>query len=159
MNESGSELLSKGALEELKKKIEYLTTEKRGEISQKLKDAISQGDLSENAEYQEAKDAQLMNEQKIAELENLLSRAVVVNETGKNKIEIGLGSFVILKKENDGDEGQKYYIVSPGEADPALKKISNESPLGKSLLGKKSGEEAEVFTPKGKISYTIVEIG
>lgn len=154
---SPSQYLSKQAYKKLEEELEYLTKRKRREISRRLGESSSFGDLSENAEYQDAKDTQLMNEQRIAELEELFSCAVVFTQTNKARMRIELGCFVVLKKENVKKE-YKYQIVVSGEADPVERKISHESPLGQSLLRRKKGETVKVLTPNGEISYTIIEI-
>ncbi len=151
------EYLSEEALSRYKKELGYLIKHKRKEITEKLESARSLGDLSENAEYQESKEEQLNVETRIAELEDILSRAVVLRRYEKEKGVIEMGCVVSLKR--DGlEEILEYQIVGSGEADPLKRKISNESPLGSSLLGKKIGEVTEVLTPQGKIVYTIVEI-
>ncbi len=151
---SSSEYLSQEAFDKLQEEVNYLTKTKRKEISKKLEAAIALGDLSENAEYEGAKEEQLMNESRIAELEDLLSRAEIVAKTAAKKGKIDLGCSVSLKKKN-GSKKVKYEIVSAAESNPLEKKISKESPLGKSLLGKKVGEKAKVVTPAGEIIYTI----
>jgi transcription elongation factor GreA len=156
-SELSSEYLSEKTKQDLEKELEYLMKNKRREISEMLEESISLGDISENAEYQEAKDAQLFNEKRIAEIEDLLSRAIVVSQIKKVRIKIDLGCFVVIKK-CKSNETCKYQVVGSGEADPSRNKISNESPLGISLLGRKKGEKVKVLTPKGKIEYTIIEI-
>jgi len=154
-----SEYLSRETYGALEKELAYLTVEKRREISERLEESIHLGDLSENAEYQEAKEQQLMNEQRIAEIQDLLSRTIVLPVAQKTFSRIEMGCFVVLKK--DGDETgcfYKYQIVGSEEADPVAKKISNESPLGSSLLRKKRGNKVDVLTPAGKIRYTVIDI-
>ena len=150
------EYLSQEGFNELQKELEDLKTRKRQEIADRLEYAKGLGDLTENAEYQSAKDDQISNESRIAELEDILSRAVLISkEHGPN---IQLGSTVSLKREGN-DTLEKYFLIGPEEADPMDGKISNESPLGSGLIGKKKGDNVEVLTPNGKIKYTIIDVG
>ena len=146
--------LSEEGLAELKKELEDLSLVKRREIAERIKEAKSLGDLSENAEYQEAKEAQAANEGRIAELEDLLRRAVVIKKRG-NLERVWIGATVEVKS---GLKHQSFTIVGSEESDPAKGLISNESPLGQAFLGKKIGEEVDVATPKGKVRYKIVSI-
>lgn len=152
-----SEYLSGETYKEIEKDLEYLIKKKRKKISKRLEESSALGDISENAEYQEAKEEQLMNEKHILDLEDLLSRAVVVSKTNKKRFCIEIGCFIVLKKKETG-EICKYQIVGSGESNPVEKKISNESPLGQALLGQKKNVKIEVLTPTGKMSYTIMEI-
>jgi len=151
------EYLSEDAYKELEAELNGLIKNKRRKISKKLEESSSLGDLSENAEYQEAKDAQLMNEKRIAELEDLLSRAVILAQEKRSRVKIELGCFVVLRKDGISTDC-KYQIVGSEESDPVANKISNESPLGLALLGKKKGEEVKVVTPTGEIVYNIIEV-
>lgn len=153
--DTDQEYISEEAKESLEKELKYLTGEKRREIAYRLEETSSLGDLSENAEYHEAKEEQLLVEQRILVVEDILSKAVVVKKQG-GSFKINIGSIVILKK--DGNDLFEYIIVSSEEADPFQGKISRVSPLGSALFGKKKGEVVEVVTPGGEISYTIVEI-
>jgi transcription elongation factor GreA len=148
--------LTKEKLEELKKELEHLKSEGRKEIARQLKTAKEYGDLSENAEYSQAKDDQAILEIRISELEDMIRNAIII-ETGskKEKDKVSVGSKVILKKDNKNYE---YLIVGEAEADPSSGKISNNSPLGKVLLGKKVGDEVVVEAPMGKIKYKILKI-
>ena len=149
-----SEYLSPEGLEKLKKELDYLKTGKRQEIAERLEHAKSLGDLSENAEYHEAKEEQSLMENQIAELEETIRNAVLIKKdqhTGK----VEVGSTVRVKS----DRGEETYtIVGSEEAKPSEGKISNESPLGKSFLGKKVGEKVEVRTPAGTAIYAILGI-
>lgn len=146
--------LSKSGLEKLKKELRELKVQKRQEIAARLEHAKSLGDLSENAEYQEAKEEQSLVEAQIAELEENLRNAVIIGEDlGTDLVRIG---STVRVKSNRGEES--YMIVGSEEADPLRGKISNESPLGKAFLGKKVGERIEVKTPGGLIEYEILEI-
>ena len=138
----------------MEKEIEYLTTVKRKEIADRIQRAKDMGDLSENAEYHEAKDAQAYNEGRIIELKAILKNLTVV-ENGGGKNEVGMGSVITVK--SDGRE-KIYTIVSFNEADPLAGKISNESPIGKAFLGKRKGDKVVVKTPKGEKEYKILNI-
>lgn len=143
---------SSGKLE-LEKELEDLKNS-RGEIAEKIAVARSFGDLSENTEYDAARSEQNVAESRIAEIEEILHNVEIIDETTpKSKIE--LGSSVTL---NDGKKDQVYNLVGPIEANPLEFKISNESPLGQALIGKKVGETAEIKTPKGKLQYNIISI-
>lgn len=151
---SSKEYISEEGLERLKNQLEDLKTTKRQEVAQRLEEAKKMGDLSENAEYTEARDAQEFNERQIAELEDLIKKAIVIGKT-KNKDEIQIGSTFSVKSHG---KTQDLTIVGSEEADPISGKISNESPLGKSFLGKKKGDEVKVKTPKGEVKYTVEKI-
>lgn len=147
--------LSKEKYKELGAELEYLKTNRRKEIAEKLEYAKSLGDLSENAEYHEAREDQASTEKRILELEALLKHAEVVEKHHSDVVEVG--SVVVVKK--DGGNGEKkYQIVGSEEADSASGKISHNSPLGSALMGKKKGDKATFQSPAGKVEYTIVEI-
>lgn len=129
--------------------------QKRKEIADRIQEAKELGDLSENAEYHEAKNDQAFSEGRIVEIEALLNNARVVSKSSKNTGTIQLGSMVTVSK---GNQKFTYHIVGINEADPLNGKISNESPLGKVFLGKKKGDTVEVQTPKGPQVFTIGEI-
>lgn len=124
----------------------------RADITERIAEARSYGDLSENAEYAAARDEQSSNEARIAEIEKILSDVKIIRETKKGTI--GLGSTVVLE---NGKEA-RYQIVGAVEADPLNGKISNESPLGIELMGKKVGDEVTILTPKSKMTYTVKAI-
>ncbi|OHA02655.1 MAG: transcription elongation factor GreA [Candidatus Sungbacteria bacterium RIFCSPHIGHO2_02_FULL_52_23] len=149
-----SEYLSEEGLEKLKTELHHLKTAKRQEIAARLEHAKTLGDLSENAEYQETKEEQALVEQRIAELEERVRDAVVMQKPTKTDT-VRVGSTVRVSSVR-GDA--TYMIVGSEEADPVGGKISNESPLGKAFLGKKAGDKAEVKTPAGAVMYTIKEI-
>ena len=150
--------ITKEGLEKLKQELDYLKTTKRKEIAERLKQAIAFGDLSENAAYHEAKEAQAFMEGRILELEEIVRNAVIISN-GKNKDAVNIGSTVALEMVAcDKKEKFKFTIVGMQEANPSEGKISNESPLGKTLLGRKNGETVEVETPTGKIKYKILKI-
>ncbi|MDO8555476.1 MAG: transcription elongation factor GreA [bacterium] len=149
--------LSENAFKQLKQELDLLVKKKRKDISERLEAAISLGDLSENAEFKEAKEEQLNNETRIIELEDIINRAVIVSQDKKTFPLIELGCTVKLQKDGS-EEFCEYQVVGSTESDILNRKISNESPLGTSLLGKKKGETVEVVTPCGKIRYAIINI-
>ncbi|MBI2640606.1 MAG: transcription elongation factor GreA [Candidatus Sungbacteria bacterium] len=148
-----SEYLSEEGLEKLKKELQELKTVKRQDIAARLEHAKTLGDLSENAEYQEAKEEQSLMELQIAELEETVRNAVLIR--GHRTDQVTVGSTVRVRSQS-GEE--MYMIVGSEEANPAEGKISNESPMGKAFLGKKVGDEVEVKTPGGVITYQVAEI-
>ncbi|HKK54493.1 MAG TPA: transcription elongation factor GreA [Patescibacteria group bacterium] len=148
------QIISQDGYNKLKNELDYLLTTKRREIADRIERAKELGDLSENAEYSEAKDAQSLNDTNIMEISNTLKNVTVVDNK-KSKNEIGMGSIVTAK---NGQKEKKFTIVSFNEADPLEGKISNESPLGLAFLGKKKGEEVVVRTPKGEVKYKILKI-
>ncbi len=146
--------LSPEGLEKLKKELEERRSVTRPDISQKIQEAKEQGDISENAEYSEAKDLQAFNEGRIGELEAVLKDAVVVKKNGKSSV-VDMGSTVKVESKFGV---QEFTIVGASESSPADGFISNESPLGQSFLGKKEGEEFSVETPSGKVKYKVLEL-
>lgn len=146
--------LTPEGVDKLKEELEELTGNKRAEIAQKLKEAKEYGDLSENIQYDDAKDQQAFIEGRISEIENILRHASLIEAPVDRKV-VGLGSTVHLELE---DGVQKYQIVGSTEANPDEGKISNESPIGKALLGKKPGEEVEVTVPSGTMVYRIKKV-
>ncbi|RJQ30596.1 transcription elongation factor GreA [Candidatus Parcubacteria bacterium] len=149
------EYLSKEGLEKFKKELEHLTTVKRKEIVERIEYAKSLGDLSENSEYKESREAQGINEGRIQQLEDIIKRAVII-EKGNNGL-VQLGSTVKLKKDADG-KIYDYTLVGPEEADISARKISNKSPIGSALMGKKKGSVVKVSSPTGETKYSIEEI-
>lgn len=127
---------------------------RRGEVADKIAEARDFGDLSENAEYDSAREEQGILETRIAEIEEILNNAEIIKATSKSTI--GLGSRVELK---NGSKTAAYTIVGPVEADPLDGKVSNESPLGMALYGKKVHDEVTITTPKGDITYTVISVG
>jgi transcription elongation factor GreA len=146
--------LTPEAYEKLKKELEYLKTEGRREVAERLKHTASFGDLSENFAYQQAREDLQMLERRIAELEAILNDAVIITKR-KNKKVVDIGSLVTLLF--DGEE-QKFQIVEPEEANPTEGKISFKSPLGQAIFGKKVGEEVMVEIPNGKVKCKILKI-
>ena len=147
--------LTKEGLEKLKQELEHLKKDERIKIAEELKEAISFGDLSENAAYDEAKENQAFLEGKIAEMEKLVNNAKVIEEHNGHTGWVQVGSFVTL---DDGKEKVEYQIVGEEEANPIEKRISFKSPLGQALMNKPKGATAEVKTAKGTIAYKVVGI-
>lgn len=146
--------LSPQKFNQLKAELEFLKTIKRSEISKRLEEAKKLGDLTENSEYMEAREAQEQNERRIIELEDLFKRAALIQKT-KPTGKVQIGSTIQLKSNG---QAQTYTIVGPPDADPMNGKVSNESPLGSTLLDKKVGDVVEVKTPSGVTKYTITSI-
>ncbi len=154
MTEERKEYLTKEKHNELTLELNDLKKNRRKEIAENLEYAKSLGDLSENAEYQEAREMQSTIEERVAKLETILKSAVIVSD--RHADTAGVGSLVAVKKENG--EIQKYKIVGSEEADTSLGKISNRSPLGEAIMGRKKGEEFSFITPKGKVNYKIISV-
>lgn len=150
-------ILTQEGYNNLEKELEYLKTEKRVEIAERIKTALGFGDLSENSEYDEAKNAQAENEVKIAELENKLRYAKVIDEKDIDTKTVQIGNTVKLY-DVEFDEEVEYTIVGSTEVNLAENKISNESPIGRALLGAKKGATVDVEAPAGIIQYKILSI-
>jgi transcription elongation factor GreA len=148
--------------EEIKKReerLEYLKTAKRLEIAEQLKIARAFGDLSENAEYDAAKNEQAKNEYDIQQLENELKNARIIDENAIDNTTVGVGATVKLADMNDKTKKYTFQIVGSAEADPLNGRISNESPIGKAVLGHKAGDVVEVVTPGGMLKLKVSSIG
>jgi len=150
-------ILTPEGLENLKKEIEHLSTNKRREVAQRIKEAREFGDISENSEYDDAKNEQAMLEARIASLEDKLRSASVIDATELSNDVVRVGSLVNVKDEGSGKSLQ-YTIVGSTEADPANKRLSNESPVGKALLGRKKNDVVSVTVPRGEIKLKITKI-
>ena len=150
-------LLTKEGYENLEKELEYLKTEKRSEISERIKVALGFGDLSENSEYDEAKNAQASNEIKIAELENKLRYAKIIDESEIDTKTVQVGNKVKVL-DMEFDEEVEYTIVGSTEVDLSQNRISNESPIGAALLGAKKNQVVEAQTPGGVVKFKILAI-
>lgn len=157
MSESKKYIMTYEGVKKLENELEYLKTIKRKEITEKIKVALGYGDLSENSEYDEAKNDQAFTEGRILQLENMLKNAVVVDESELPNDVVSVGSKVKVK-DYEFDEEVEYSIVGSAEADPMNLKISNESPVGKALLGKKIGDIVEVAVPDGINKFEILGI-
>lgn len=151
-------LISKSGAAKLREELDYLVSVRRQEMAQKLKEARSQGDLSENAEYDEAKNEQAILEAQIAEIQFTLDHSKVVEDGDISIDEVGLGSTVHLRNLGTGAI-EVLQIVSSNEADFAAGKISDESPIGRASLRKKVGDSIIVETPAGEMRFEILEIG
>jgi transcription elongation factor GreA len=149
--------LTAEGLRKVKEELEFLTTTRRREVAQMIAEAKAEGDISENAGYDEAKTAQGFLEGRIRELEILLKNAKVISDDSAAPGVVSLGRTVVVR-EAGSDYEEEYTIVGPPEADPAAGRISNESPMGKSLLGRKIGQTAVVESPGGEITFEIVRV-
>ncbi len=158
MTSKNIEYLTKEKHKELEEELKQAKTVKRREIAESLEFAKSLGDLSENAEYQQAREAQAELEDRILVIEDIMKRAVIVSEKpdAKGSSVVTMGSLVTIKKE-DGST-KKCKIVGSEESDVMNDKISNECPLGLAMVGRKAGEKFVVGTPKGNVNYTVVSI-
>ena len=148
--------LTAGGAERLQAELENLQTVKRQDLAQRLRSAIQQGDLSENADYHAAKEEQAFLEGRIQELEHLLRNAIIIEEVSGIRETVDLGASITVQV--DDDDPETYMLVGAKEADPRNGRISNESPIGNALLGKKAGEQVEVETPGGMIRIKILKI-
>ena len=149
--------MSQERLEELKNKLEYLQTVREKEVSEQIKEARSFGDLSENSEYDEAKTEQGKLYSKIAEIKDLIENAVILEASHSGGQAVSMGSRVTVREQSD-DETETYEIVGSQEANPMQGRISDESPLGRSLIGHKKGDMVVFEAPMGVLHYEIVEI-
>lgn len=149
--------LTEDGLKQLEEELEYLKTKKRKEVSEKIKVALGFGDLSENSEYDEAKNEQAQVEARIVSVENMLKNAIVIDESERDTSKVELGATVTIH-DIEFDEDITYKIVGSTEADPDEGRLSDESPLGKSLMGKAEGEMIDVDAPAGVIQYKISKI-
>lgn len=149
--------MSRTGFEKLEQELSYLITVRRAEVAQKLKEARSFGDLSENAEYDEAKNEQGILEATIAELENIIANAEIVDDDSISVNEVGIGSIITVMRKG-AEKSEKLQIVGSNEADPANGKISDESPIGKAAMKKKIGDKFIVEAPVGELQFEILEI-
>ena len=150
-------ILTQEGYNNIEKELEYLKTEKRAEIAERIKVALGFGDLSENSEYDEAKNAQAQNEIKIADLENKLRYAKIINESEINTKTVQVGNTVKIR-DLDYNEDFEYTIVGSTEVDLSQNKISNESPIGLALIGAKKDQVVEVQIPDGVAKYKVLSI-
>lgn len=157
MSESKQVVLTYEGVKKIEQELEHLKTVKRKEITEKIKVAVSYGDLSENAEYDEAKNEQAFTEGRIATLENMLKSAKIIDDEDIKTDVVSIGATVKVLDKEFGDE-LEFTIVGSAEADPAEMKISNEAPIGKGLMGAKVGEVVEIQIPDGTTSYEVLEI-
>ena len=150
-------ILTKEGYEKLKQEIEYLSTEKRREVAERIRTAREFGDIAENSEYDDAKNEQALVEHRIALLEERLLSARVIEKKDVAKDVVSVGSRVKLRDMGAG-KTVEYRIVGSAEANPAESKLSNESPVGRAILGKKKGEVVEVTAPRGALKFKILDI-
>ena len=157
MEENKEVLLTQEGYDNLEKELEYLKTEKRAEVAERIKVALGFGDLSENSEYDEAKTAQAENEAKIADLENKIRHAKIIDEKeiDTKTVQVGNSGKVL---DMEFDEEETYTIVGSTEVDLSQNRISNESPIGAALLGAKKNEVVEVNAPAGILKYKVLSI-
>jgi transcription elongation factor GreA len=152
-------ILTPQGLDELKSKIEYLSNDRRREVAERIKEAREFGDISENSEYDDAKNEQAMLERQISELEDKLRSASIIDEKAVTTEVVSVGVTVHVKDQKT-DKSVKYKIVGSAEANPSEYKLSNESPVGKALIGKKRGQLVSVPVPRGparKLKITKIE--
>lgn len=149
--------LTKEGLEKLEAELEYLLTVRRKEVADQIAEAKAEGDISENAGYDEAKNAQAFLEGRIRELENKIRNAEIIDESDMPANIVALGRTVVVQ-EVGTDLEETYAIVGSVEVDPKNGRISNESPMGKSLLGKRAGDKVTVKTPAGEIDFKVLRI-
>ena len=150
-------ILTPEGYEKLKQEIDLLSTDKRREVADRIRVAREFGDISENAEYDDAKNEQAMLEHKIAQLEERLLNARVIDAGDVDLSVVSVGAKVRLR-DVDANQTVEYVIVGSAEANPAEAKLSNESPVGKAIIGKKKGETVEVVAPRGSMKYKILDI-
>ncbi|MDA8226616.1 MAG: transcription elongation factor GreA [Desulfitobacterium hafniense] len=149
-------ILTLEGLKKLEDELEHIKTVKRREVAERIKQAIEFGDISENSEYDDAKNEQAFIEGRIITLEKMLRNARVIDDNDSKDV-VSLGSKILLKDLDYGDE-EEYTIVGSAEADPGTNKISNESPVGKAVLGQAKGSTIEVSVPAGVLHYQILDI-
>lgn len=149
--------MTESGKKKLEEELEFLKTVKRKEVVERIKIARSYGDLSENSEYDSAKEDQAFVEGKISTLESMIRNAVIITENELNTDEVQLGKTVTFKEMPDGDE-ETYTIVGSAEANPIEGLISNDSPIAKGLIGKAKGDEVKINTPGGEMTVIILEI-
>ena len=157
MEENKAVLLTQEGYDKLEKELEYLRTEKRAEVAERIKVALGFGDLSENSEYDEAKTAQAENEAKIADLENKIRYAKIIDESEIDTKTVQVGNVVNVF-DMEFEEEETYTIVGSTEVDLSQNKISNESPIGLALMGAKKNQIVEVNAPAGIIKYKVLSI-
>jgi transcription elongation factor GreA len=150
-------ILTPEGYKKLKEEISYLSTEKRREVAERIKTAREFGDIAENAEYDDAKNEQALLEHRIAQLEERLLNARVITKKEISKDSVSIGSRVKLR-DVDAKETIEYRIVGSAEANPSENKLSNESPVGKAIIGRKKGETVEVTAPRGTLKFKIMDI-
>ncbi|MEK7075325.1 MAG: transcription elongation factor GreA [Patescibacteria group bacterium] len=152
-------LLTPEGLEKLNEELKVLINEKRKEVIERIQEAVAHGDLSENADYAQAKEEQSFIEGRIQEIEDMIKNAEIIDTHGKhNTVMVGSTATVLVYDDKEQKSERKYTIVGANEANPAEGKISNESLVGKALLGRKASEKIKVATPAGEMTYEITHI-
>lgn len=154
---SNKTVVSVEGMKKLEEQLQYLSTTRRAEVAEQIAVARGFGDLSENAEYDEAKNEQSRLEAQIIDLENTIRTAIVIDESNVATDRVNIGTTVRVQDRDENEEAE-YTIVGTRESDPMNNRISNESPLGAALLGKKKGQVVKVSAPKGVIEFKILEI-
>ncbi|GAB4477593.1 MAG: transcription elongation factor GreA [Anaerolineae bacterium] len=157
MADSNTYPMTRAALEELRKELEHCIKVERPALAARLKAAIAMGDLSENADYIAAKEAQGFLEGRILHLQEMIRGSVIIDETTRPNGVIALGSRIVVQEEGQ-DEPETFMLVGKVEADPRRGKISDESPLGRALLGKKKGDTVTISAPAGPISFKVLDV-
>lgn len=151
-------LVTKKGLEKLKEELDHFKNIRRKEVAERLKEAISYGDLSENSEYEEAKNEQAFIEGRIIELEKMITNAKIITEAKKAESTVQIGTTVTVQNITENDDPETYTIVGSTEANPTEYKISNESPIGSAILGKAKNDMVKVKVPAGIFEYKILKI-
>ncbi|QQS59719.1 transcription elongation factor GreA [Candidatus Peregrinibacteria bacterium] len=152
-------LLTEEGLQQLKKELQYLKTEKRRMVAERLQEAIAYGDLSENSEYEEAKNEQAFVEGRILEIEKMVKNAQLIDEKKAHSAKtVQIGTTVTIQLLEKGEKSEEFTIVGSTEADPMKSRISNVSPVGRALLGAKKGEKVKVQAPAGVFEYEILDL-
>jgi len=158
-NDEEQVLVTKEGLAKLKEELQHFKDVRRKEVARRLKEAISYGDLSENSEYEEAKNEQAFVEGRIIELEKMIDNAKIITEGVKSTdATVQIGTTIVVQNITDNDEPETYTIVGSTEADPTINKISNESPIGSALLGKTKNDIIKVKVPAGILEFKILKI-
>ena len=151
-------MLTEEGLKQLQEEVDHLSTVKRDEVAERIREARDFGDISENSEYDDAKNEQAMLEHRISVLQEKLRRARVIKESDIDTDKVSIGSTVTLKDIERG-EVRVYTLVGSAEADPSKAKLSNESPVGQAIIGKRVGDVVTVPVPVGSLSYEVIAIG
>jgi transcription elongation factor GreA len=154
---TGIVYLTPEGLKKIEEELDYLRNVRRPEIADRLQKAIAEGDLKENANYHDAKEQQGLTEGRIRDLEDSLRRSQIITDQGPSST-VRVGSTVIIAEEDTEDEEEEYRIVGVHEADPSNGLISNESPIGRALLGAKKGQKVKVETPRGTLTFKVLKI-
>ena len=158
VNDDKAVLVTKSGLDKLVKELQEFKDVRRKEVAARLKEAIAYGDLSENSEYEEAKNEQAFVEGRIVELEKMISNAKIITDDKSGQDSVQVGTTVTVQNVTENDEPETYTIVGSTEADPVQHKISNESPIGSAILGKVKGDVIKIKVPAGVFEFKILKI-